>query len=134
MLVRIKGKVSNEQIEYQIPSLFFENKSFVSLQHLIIHFKSFQNSLSGRISTTLIDRSPINPEQVLANFQTIATKTLCYQPIHLQYYKIQRLDLTSSEFNLNFRENIEIKEIDEIEILLHIIDARIQQRLEQSIL
>ena len=135
MLVRIKGKVSNEQIEYQIPSLFFENKSFVSLQHLIIHFKSFQNSLSGRISTTLIDRSPINPEQVLANFHTIATNnTLCYQPIHLQYYKIQRLDLTSSEFNLKFRENIKIKEIDEIEILLHITDARIQQRLEQSIL
>ena len=133
MLVRIKGKVSNDQIHYQIPSLFFENKSFVSLQHLIIHFKTIQASLSGRLSTTLIDRSPINPEQVLANFQSSATMTLCYQPIHLQYYKIQRLDLTSSEFDLNFRENIKIKEIEELEILLHIIDARIQQRSEHSI-
>ena len=133
MLVRIKGKVSNDQIHYQIPSLFFENKSFVSLQHLIIHFKTNQASISGRLSTTLIDRSPINPEQVLANFQSSATMTLCYQPIHLQYYKIQRLDLTSSEFDLNFRENIKIKEIEEIEILLHIIDARIQQRSEHSI-
>ena len=133
MLVRIKGKVSNDRIQYQFPSLFFENKSFVSLQHLIIHFKTIQNSLSGYLSTTLIDRSPINPEQVLANFQSPRTMTLCYQPIHLQYYKIQRLDLTSSEFNLNFRENIKIEEIDEIEILLHIIDARIQQRSEQSI-
>ena len=133
MLVRIKGKVSNDEIQYQIPSLFFDNKSFVSLQHLTIHFKTTQNNLSGRLSTTLIDRSPINPEQVLANFQSPGTMTLSYQPIHLQYYKIQRLDLTSSEFNLNFRENIKIKEIDEIEILLHITDARVQQRFEQSI-
>ena len=134
MLVRIKGKVSEDQIKFQIPSLYFENKSFVSLQHLIIHFKMSQESLSGRLSTILIDRSPINPEQVLANFYSTKTMNFYYQPNHLQYYKIQRLDLTSSEFILDFRENIKIKEIDEIEILLHIIDARIQQRLEQSIL
>ena len=133
MLVRIKGKVSNDRIQYQFPSLFFENKSFVSLQHLIIHFKTTQNSLTGYLSTTLIDRSPINPEQVLANFHSSTTMNFYYQPSHLQYYKIQRLDLTSSEFILKFRENIKIKEIDEIEILLHIIDARVQQRLEQSI-
>ena len=133
MLVRIKGKILNDKVHYQIPSLFFENKSFVSLQHLIIHFKSPQNSVSGRISTTLIDRSPINPDQVLANFQSSTTMDLYYQPNYLQYYKIQRMDLTSSEFNLSFRENIKIKEIDEIEILLHITDARVQQRFEQSI-
>ena len=133
MLVRIKGKISGDKVHYQIPSLFFENKSFVSLQHLIIHFNTIQDSISGRISTTLIDRSPINPDQVLANFQSTRTMDLYYQPNYLQYYKIQRMDLTSSEFNLHFRENIEIKEIDEIEILLHITDARIQQRFEQSI-
>ena len=133
MLVRIKGKILNDKVHYQIPSLLFENKSFVALQHLIIHFKNRQDSVSGRISTTLIDRSPINPDQVLANFQSSTTMDLYYQPNYLQYYKIQRMDLTSSEFNLHFRENIEIKEIDEIEILLHITDARVQQRFEQSI-
>ena len=133
MLVRIKGKIYNEKVLYQIPSLFFENKSFVSLQHLIIHFNTIQDSVSGRIQTTLIDRSPINPDQVLANFQSSTTMDLYYQPNYLQYYKIQRMDLTSSEFSLNFRENIKIKEIEEIEILLHIIDARIQQRSEHSI-
>ena len=133
MLVRIKGKIYNEKVLYQIPSLFFENKSFVSLQHLIIHFNTIQDSVSGRIQTTLIDRSPINPDQVLANFQSSKTMDLYYQPNYLQYYKIQRMDLTSSEFSLNFRENIKIKEIDEIEILLHIPDARVQQRFEQSI-
>ena len=133
MLVRIKGKISGDKVHYQIPSLFFENKSFVSLQHLIIHFNTIQESISGRISTTLIDRSPINPDQVLANFQSSTTMDLYYQPNYLQYYKIQRMDLTSSEFNLSFRENIKIKEIDEIEILLHITDARVQQRFEQSI-
>ena len=133
MLVRIKGKILNDKVHYQIPSLLFENKSFVALQHLIIQFKSHQNNVSGRISTTLIDRSPINPDQVLANFQSSTTIDLYYQPNYLQYYKIQRMDLTSSEFNLHFRENIEIKEIDEIEILLHITDARVQHRFEQSI-
>ena len=133
MLVRIKGKILGDKVHYQIPSLFFENKSFVSLQHLIIHFNTIQESISGRISTTLIDRSPINPDQVLANFKSSTTMDLFYQPNYLQYYKIQRMDLTSSEFNLHFRENIEIKEIDEIEILLHITDARVQQRFEQSI-
>ena len=133
MLVRIKGKISGDKVHYQIPSLFFENKSFVSLQHLIIHFNTTQESISGRISTTLIDRSPINPDQVLANFRSTRTMDLYYQPNYLQYYKIQRMDLTSSEFNFHFRENIEIKEIDEIEILLHITDARVQHRFEQSI-
>ena len=133
MLVRIKGKILNDKVHYQIPSLLFENKSFVALQHLIIHFKSHQNNVSGRISTTLIDRSPINPDQVLANFQSSTTMDLFYQPNYLQYYKIQRMDLTSSEFSLHFRENIKIKEIDEIEILLHITDARFQHRFEQSI-
>ena len=133
MLVRIKGTISGDKVHYQIPSLFFENKSFVSLQHLIIHFNTIQESISGRISTTLIDRSTINPDQVLANFQSTRTMDLYYQPNYLQYYKIQRMDLTSSEFNLHFRENIEIKEIDEIEILLHITDARVQHRFEQSI-
>ena len=133
MLVRIKGKISGDKVHYQIPSIFFENKSFVSLQHLIIHFNTIQDSISGHISTTLIDRSPINPDQVLANFQTSTTMDLFYQPNYLQYYKIQRMDLTSSEFSLHFRENIKINEIDEIEILLHITDARVQQRFEQSI-
>ena len=133
MLVRIKGKILNDKVHYQIPSIFFENKSFVSLQHLIIHFNTIQHSISGRFSTTLIDRSPINPDQVLANFQSSTTMDLFYQPNYLQYYKIQRMDLTSSEFSLHFRENIKIKEIDEIEILLHITDARVQQRFEQSI-
>ena len=133
MLVRIKGKIWDDKIHYQIPSLFFENKSFVSLQHLLIHFNTIQKSVSGRISTTLIDRSPINPDQVLANFQSSTTMNLYYQPNYLQYYKIQRMDLTSSEFSLKFRENIKIKEIEEIEILLHITDARVQQRFEQSI-
>ena len=133
MLVRIKGTISGDKVHYQIPSLFFENKSFVSLQHLIIHFNTIQESISGRISTTLIDRSTINPDQVLANFQSSTTMDLFYQPNYLQYYKIQRMDLTSSEFSLHFRENIKIKEIDEIEILLHITDARVQHRFEQSI-
>ena len=133
MLVRIKGKISGDKVHYQIPSLFFENKSFVSLQHLIIHFNTIQDSISGHISTTLIDRSPINPDQVLANFQSSTTMDFFYQPNYLQYYKIQRMDLTSSEFNFHFRENIEIKEIAEIEILLHITDARVQHRFEQSI-
>ena len=133
MLVRIKGTISGDKVHYQIPSLFFENKSFVSLQHLIIHFNTTQESISGRISTTLIDRSTINPDQVLANFQSSTTMDLFYQPNYLQYYKIQRMDLTSSEFSLHFRENIKIKEIDEIEILLHITDARVQHRFEQSI-
>ena len=133
MLVRIKGTISGDKVHYQIPSLFFENKSFVSLQHLIIHFNTIQDSISGHISTTLIDRSPINPDQVLANFRSSTTMDFFYQPNYLQYYKIQRMDLTSSEFSLHFRENIKIKEIDEIEILLHITDARVQQRFEQSI-
>ena len=134
MLVRAKGKIINNALQFDFPALFFEKKSFVCLQNLIIKFRLTQNSVTGNISTSLIDRSPINPEQILADFQSnIASKNFYYQPTHLQYYKIQQMDLTSSEFNLKFRENIKFKEIDEIEILLHITDARIQQRSEQSI-
>ena len=134
MLIRIKGKILNNEIQFQIPPIFFDNKSFVSLQQMIIQFNTNQVNISGSLSTSLIDRSPINPDQVLADFQLIpTTKTLFYQPTHSHYYKIQRMDLTTSEFNLSFREKIENKEIKQIEILLHVIDARIQPRFEQSI-
>ena len=134
MLVRIKGKIIHEKIHFNFPALFFEKKAFVCLQNLIINFKIIQNSVTGNISTTLIDRSPINPEQVLADFQSkTASKHFCYQPTHSLYYKIQRMDLTSSEFKFKFRENIKINEIEEVEILLHILDARVQQGFEQSI-
>lgn len=134
MLVRIKGKQLNEEILFDIPPLFFDSKLYVCLQNLTITFKKLQSHVTGNISTTLIDRSPINPDQILADFQSnYSSKNLLYQPTHLQYYKIQRMDLTSSEFKIKFRENIKVDEVEEIEILLHITDARIQQRSEQSI-
>ena len=134
MLVRIKGKMVNDEISFDFPAIFFKQKSFVCLQSLVIKFKIPQNIFSGQISTTLIDRSPINPEQILTDFQSlVVSKNLCYQPTHLQYYKIQRMDLTSSEFSFKFRENTKFEDIDEIEILLHISDARLQQRPDQSI-
>ena len=135
MLVRIKGKMINDKIQFNFPALFFENKAFVCLQSLVINFKIIQKIVTGHISTTLIDRNPVNPEQVLADFQSItASKHFCYQPTHLNYYKIQRMDLASSEFGFTFRENIKISDIDEVEILLHILDARIQQGFKQPIL
>ena len=124
----------NNEIHFDFPALFFEKKTFVCLQNLVINFKIIQESVSGNISTTLIDRNPVNPEQVLADFQSMTpSKHFCYQPTHLNYYKIQRMDLSSSEFSLKFRENIKIDEIDDIEILLHILDARIQQGFKQPI-
>ena len=134
MLVRIKGKMMNDKVHFDFPALFFEQKAFVCLQNLVINFKIIQKTVTGTISTTLIDRNPINPEQVLADFQSMtASKYFCYQPTHLNYYKIQRMDLSSTEFNFTFRENIKTNDIDEIEILLHILDARIQQGFKQPI-
>ena len=73
MLIRIKGKILNNEIQFQIPPIFFDNKSFVSLQQMIIQFNTNQDNISGSLSTSLIDRSPINPDQVLADFQLIST-------------------------------------------------------------
>ena len=96
--------------------------------------KKIQSSVNGQLSSSLIDRSQLNPDQVLADFQQLnETKTLIYQPTHLQYYKIQRMDLMSSEFKISFREKTQKREIETIELLLHILDARVQSRLEQSI-
>ena len=134
MLVRIKAKTINQQIHFEIPSLYFDSKSYVALQQIVIDFKKIQSSINGQLSSSLIDRSQLNPDQVLADFQQlIETKTLIYQPTHLQYYKIQRMDLMSSEFKISFRENKQKREIETIELLLHILDARVQSRLEQSI-
>ena len=110
MLVRIKGKPINQQIHFEIPSLYFDSKSYVELQQIVIDFKKIQSSINGQLSSSLIDRSQLNPDQVLADFQQLnETKTLIYQPTHLQYYKIQRMDLMSSEFKISFRENTQKK-------------------------
>ena len=134
MLVRIKGKMMNQQIQFELPLIYFDNKSYVALQQILIDFNKIQKSITGQLSTSLIDRSPLNPDQSLADFQQLhETKTLIFQPTHLHYYKIQRIDLMSSEFKISFRENIQKREIDNIELLLHVLDARVQSRLEQSI-
>lgn len=134
MLVRIKGKTIDQQIHFEIPSLYFDSKSYVALQQIVIDFKKIQSPINGQLSSSLIDRSQLNPDQVLADFQQLnETKTLIYQPTHLQYYKIQRMDLMSSEFKISFREKTQKREIETIELLLHILDARVQSRLEQSI-
>ena len=134
MLVRIKGKTLNQQIHFELPSLYFDSKSFIALTQISINFKTIQSSVYGQLSTSLIDRSPLNPDQILADFQQLhETKTLTFQPPHLHYYKIQRMDLLSSDFKISFRENTQKREIEDIELLLHILDARIQSGLEQSI-
>lgn len=106
----------------------------MALAQISIEFEKIQDSVQGQVATSLIDRSPLNPDQILADFQQLnKTKTIIFQPPHLHYYKIQRMDLMSSEFKISFRENTQKREINNLELLLHILDARVQPRLEQSI-
>ena len=76
MLVRIKGKMINDEISFDFPAIFFKQKSFVCLQSLVIKFKIPQNIFSGQISTTLIDRSPINPEQIIKSSEKVGEKVV----------------------------------------------------------
>ena len=119
----IRPKRNEYELNFDLPSLYFENHQTISVNEMAIIWKRSRKNLSVTLHSSLIDKSPLNPsQQLLFARQRKESSFFFYSPTRTQEYKIQRSSLESSQFTLTTSEKVDIQEIY---IQLFISDARI---------
>lgn len=131
MLINLEGTNQNEDIIFHLPYCRFDNNE-VAVTELFIKWKSPVTTY-GYISSTLIDRNPMNPYQNIFVFSQQNDSYSHFKPTQLQSYKIQRTELQSSEFKIHMPEKEKLKKIEKIFLQLKITDAGIQQRSQFTV-
>lgn len=107
MLINLTGNVDEHgQIDFDdFPMVYFSQHDYVCLTHLFIRYERNVDNVNGYISSTLIDKSPINPRQELLFFyHKEKTEFFNHSPTHLAEYKIQCNNLQSSLFRFHLSE------------------------------
>ena len=125
MLINLWLSPVNNELKFDLPPIIFKQGQTVCVSNLFIEWNS-PIRFSFMMQSTLVDKSSVNPnQQILFVYQKQNSKFSNYTPTHKEYYKIQCLDLRSSEFKLvelNNPKSIKIKRI----FLQLEIDERIQ--------
>ena len=122
MIINLNGTVEDTSINFTLTPVYFEKNTFVHVNEILIQWKTEQSELTGSISSTLIDLSPVNIDQRLLYFhQDRKSKFLHYAPTHVAKYKIQCPSLEASVFNISLSEQ---HEIEKIYLQLEITNAR----------
>lgn len=119
-------RINNNQYEicFDLPKLYFNADDLVQVNEISIHWSKSIYSASTRLISTLIDKGPMNYSQQLLFIPLAVSNFTFYSPTHVQPYKIQRSELDSSQFILEFSEKVEIKKVY---LQLYFSNARIQQ-------
>ena len=121
MLIDLWLTPKDNNLLFDLPPVIFHSKQKVSVSRLFI--KWHRNVINPVIilSSTLTDKSSLNPaQQLLFVYQKGNSRFLNYTPTHKQYYKIQCLELQSSQFNIKSIDNSKLEKIDQIYIQLDI--------------
>ena len=123
MILNLNGKVVNEDIQLELPPLYFEKNQYVQVNHLFIKWRKKVGNIHGKITSSMVDKNPLNKyQQILFFTQMDKSNFLFFTPTHFSKYKIQCPCLQSSVFNLQLSEKHEILEI---QIQLEITHERI---------
>ena len=131
MLINLVAENQNEDLMFRLPYLQFKNNE-IAITELFIKWKSHVTT-HGYISSTLVDKNALNPDQIIFWFSQENESYLHCKPTQLQSYKIQRTELQSSEFKIHISEKENLTKIENIFLQLKITDAGIQQRSEFAI-
>ena len=128
MLINLWLKPKKNELLFDLPPTIFQRKQKVAISHIFIEWEKNIPHQPLLISSTLIDKSSCNPnQQLLFVYQKGNAKRLNYTPTHLEYYKIQCLELQASQFKIHYSDKSKLKEnIAEIFIQLKVVDERFQ--------
>ena len=130
MLINLRGTVHSGEIQFDLTPVYFSNNDYVRVTEMAIQWNGKANNIHGKITTTLIDKSPVNPsQQLLFFYQNEKSNFMFYTPTHPAQYKIQCPSLQSSVFNIQLSEKEQIREI----YLQLEINARIQPLASKKI-
>ena len=121
MLIDLWLNPKQNNLSFDLPPVIFHNKQKVCVSRLYIKWHRSVTNPSIILSSTLTEKSSLNPaQQLLFVYQKGKSQVLNYTPTHRQYYKIQCLELQASQFNLTNIDNSELEKIDQIYIQLEI--------------
>ena len=116
---------------FKIPYMPLVN-STVTVTELFIKF-SYAVQVHGSVKTTLVDRNPFNPNQIIFMFcQEQASAYIHCKPTQYQTYKIQLTELQTAEFKIDISPPDKIAKIEKIFLQIK-IDAGIQQGPDRSL-
>ena len=104
MLINLYAYLTNNKLEFELPSVYFKEGQHVCVTEIcgiLDPKREDKDSSLIRFTSSLIDKSPQNLNQELLFIHQSKHKNFFHvTPTQLSYYKIQCLDLKSSQFNL----------------------------------
>ena len=128
MLINLWLNPNKNDLKFDLPPVLFLEGQKICVSRLFIEWNLSVKLTPLILYSTLIEKSPTNPhQQLLFATPTQTNKRVFvfnYTPTHKTYYKIQCLDLQSSEFELRDLNNNKIPSIKRIFVQLE-IDERV---------
>ena len=126
MIINLHGLYEeNGNIKFDLPIVYFTGKHKIHVNELGILWKNNITNVSGILTSTLVDMSPLNPKQQLLFFHVNKESNYTFiTPTRPQQYKIQCQSLHDSFFTLFLSEK---HEIENIYLQLEVTDERVQQ-------
>ena len=119
MIINLYGKAdSYGEITFNLTPVYFGANQCVTVNEVFILYSKKLSDVVGVLTSTLIDRSPVNlDQQLLFFYQENKCRSFYYTPTQKSKYKIQNSSLQSSVFNLHLYKADEKKEkITNVEI------------------
>ena len=128
-----KPVIVNNRIPFDLPPKSFHDGHLVAVSQLHIIWKNPMKHALVNLTSTLIDKSSYNPhQQLLLVYEKANNVNLHRTPTRREYYKIQCMELQSSEFYLYNYDQRELEKIESIFLQLEIIDERVQQITQKT--
>ena len=126
MIINLNGTVNSDRtIQFDLTPVYFEKNCNVAIIQLWMEFDKRESEVYGYVSSSLVDKSPINPRQQLLFFSDREkSRMLHFTPTHLEEYKIQCQSLQSSVFELHcYNTEQKTPKINNIFIQLRVSNA-----------
>ena len=131
MLINLWGTVTENTIQFDSMPYIPLTNHVVGVKEILIEWKSSRTSFIGMLTTSLIEKSPINLHQELLLIpQEYSGKFLYYTPTQISYYKTRLNQFDSSVFQIETLEK-QLPLIKRIYLQLNLLDVGIQSSPEQ---
>ena len=131
MLINLWGTVQDRNIVFDSIPFIQLHGQMVGVKEILIEWETRRTSFIGMITSSLIEKSPINLHQELLIVpQEYPGIFLYYTPTHISYYKTRLNQLNSLVARIDTLEK-ELPPIKRIYLQLKLIDVGIQSSPEQ---
>jgi len=113
MYINLYGSADEAgNINFDLPPVYFVDNQTVAVSGVFIKWEETVENQYGLLTSSLVDRSPINPQQqLLYIYQNNRSDFIHFAPTQLTHYKIQCPSLQSSVFKLHLSKQVKIEKI-----------------------